>query len=180
METIIPVPAQSQEHCAACYSAVADTDVYCTNCGYPLKGSEKEQSDFILKKDIAGIDIASYNKRLKAAANSLYYLAGLFMVISIIVFFVRKDDPDVIGLVIPYLILAFIFLALGGYTHKKPLACIVSGLSLYVIEIVINAIDNPATIISGIILKIVIIGYLVRGIRSAIKIEKIKKENNIA
>ena len=180
METTIPVPAQSQAHCAACYKAVADIDVYCTNCGYPLKGQEQEQNDFILKKEIAGIDIASYNKRLKAAANSLYYLAGLFMVIGIIVVFFKKDDPDVLGLAIPELILAVVFLALGGYTHKKPLACIISGLSLYIIVLVVNAIDNPSTIVSGVLLKIVIIGYLVKGIRSAIEIEKIKKENNIA
>jgi hypothetical protein len=77
------------------------------------------------------------------------------------------------------LILAFVFLALGGYAHKKPLACIVSGLCLYVIVIILNAIADPATIARGALVKILIIGYLVKGIKSAIEIEKIKKEHNI-
>jgi len=78
-------------------------------------------------------------------------------------------------MVIPNLVLAVVFLALGGYTHKKPLACIISGLSLYIIVLILFFIDNPASLAYGVIVKIVIIG-----IKSAIEIEKIKKEHNIA
>jgi len=83
-------------------------------------------------------------------------------------------------MVIPNLVLAVVFLALGGYTHKKPLACIISGLSLYIIVLILFFIDNPASLAYGVIVKIVIIGYMIKGIKSAIEIEKIKKEHNIA
>jgi hypothetical protein len=180
MENSLTVSATPVEECFACYAKVSNDDFFCPNCGYPLKGSGQEQSDFILKRNYADIDIASFNKRLKSAANTLYYLAGSFIFIGILLFFLKKDDPDVLALVLPNLILAIVFLALGGYTKKKPLASIVSGLCLYVIVLIMIFINNPASIAYGIIVKIIILGYLIKGVKSAIEIEKIKKEHNIA
>ena len=92
-----------------------------------------------------------------------------------------KDQADGLTDVILNIILAMIFLALGGYTHKKPLACIISGLALYIIIQVLNIIIDPVSFASPIVLivKIVIIGFLIKGIRSAIEIERIRKENNL-
>ena len=167
-------------HCAACNTEILTGDAFCTNCGYPVRGTKKEQDYFMLKRDWAEIDIASFNKKLKTAANSLYYLAAAFVIYGIVFYFLKQDDPNAIAMLLTNLILAFVFLALGGYALKKPLACIVSGLCLYVIVIILNAIADPATIARGAIVKILIIGYLVKGIKSAIEIEKIKKEHNIA
>jgi len=180
MENSLPTSNDPVNQCAACYKTVSNDDVYCINCGYPLKGSEKDQKYFIQKRDFAEIDMVSFNKQLKNAANTLYYLAGVFVFYGIIIFFLKKDDPDVLAMVIPNLILAIVFLALGGYTHKKPLACIVSGLCLYVIVQILFIIDNPTNLAYGIIVKIIIIGYMIKGIKGAIEIEKIKKEYNIA
>jgi hypothetical protein len=179
MEDSLSIPALPVE-CHACYAKGTSDDVYCTNCGYPLKGTEEEQQNFVLKKNFATIDLESFNKRLKTAANSLYYLGGAFAVYGIIFYLIKQDDPDATAMLLTNLILAFVYVALGGYTHKKPLACIVSGLCLYVIVIILNAIADPATIARGPIVKILIIGYLIKGIKSAIEIERIKKENNIA
>jgi hypothetical protein len=95
-------------------------------------------------------------------------------------FFLSKDNPDVLAIVIPIFILAVLFLILGAYSAKKPLACLISGLSLYVIVQILLAIDDPVNIVKGIIFKIAIIGYLIKGIKSAIDIEKIKKDNHLA
>jgi hypothetical protein len=179
MEDSLSISALPVE-CHACYAKGTADDVYCTNCGYPLKGTEQEQRNFILQKSFVTIDLATFKERLQKAANTLYYLAGVFVFYGIITFFIRKDDPDVLALVLPNLILAVLFLALGGYTNKKPLACIISGLCLYVIVQILNFIGNPASIAFGIIFKILIIGYMIKGIKSAIEIERIKKENNIA
>ena len=84
------------------------------------------------------------------------------------------------GLTLPILILAILFLCLGGYSRKKPLACIICGLSLYVIVQILFLIADPLSLLRGIIFKIVIIGYLIKGIQSALELENFKKENNIA
>ena len=167
-------------YCNACATEVVNDDAFCTNCGYPLKGSEKDQRYFIAQRSNVLIDMAEFNKKIKHAGNSLYYLSGVFVLMAIISFFKYQDDAEVLGIVIPIVILAALFLVLGSYSRKKPLACLVSGLCLYVIVQVLNIVSNPASVASGIIWKIAIIGYLVVGIRSAIEIEKIKKEHNIA
>ncbi|MBK0381124.1 hypothetical protein [Mucilaginibacter segetis] len=178
MENIIPAEA-AIEKCDACFTDVVADDVYCTNCGYPLKGSDFEQRSFIANRDVIDIDMNDFNNKIKSARNSLYYLAGVFMFVGVINFFIKKDDPDILAYVLVYVILAALFLALGGYSQKKPLACIVSGLCLYTIVQVLAIIDNPANLVSGIIVKIVIIGYMIKGIKSALELERFKKENNI-
>ncbi|SEM58403.1 hypothetical protein SAMN05192574_10170 [Mucilaginibacter gossypiicola] len=180
MENQIPAAVQLTENCAHCNTQAKPEDTFCTQCGYPLKGTEAEQNIFISERQVEEIDIFTYNKTLRQASNTLYYLAGIFILSGLVYFFIHKDDEDVVTVVITDLIMAAIFLVLGAYSKKKPLACIISGLSLYVIVQVLNAIVEPISIAKGIIIKIVIIGYMIKGIKSAMEIEKIRKEKHIA
>jgi hypothetical protein len=180
MENSLSAPAQSLERCDACFTDVATDDVYCPNCGYPVKGTEQEQKDFRLNHDFQNIDLFHFNDKVRKAGNVLYYLSGIFVVSGMIFYFLKKDSPDAIATLITNLILAMLFLALGGYSRKKPLACIISGLCLYAIILVLDAIVDPVSIVRGIFLKIVIVGLLVKGLKSAIEIEKIRKENNLS
>ncbi|MDB5147523.1 MAG: zinc-ribbon protein, partial [Mucilaginibacter sp.] len=132
------------------------------------------------ERQVEEIDMFTYNKTLRQAGNTLYYLAGVFVFSGLLYFFMHKDQPEILAVVITNIIMAAIFLVLGTYSKKKPLACIISGLSLYVIVQVLNAIVDPISIAQGIIIKIVIIGYMIKGIKSAMEVEKIRKENNIA
>src|SRR6185437_13285354 len=115
---VTPLP-QTNTLCAACYSAVTNDDDYCANCGYPLKGSEFDQKTFIAVRNNVDIDLDVFHKKVQKAGNTLYYLSGLFVFFSIILFFQKKDDVDVLAYVVPNLILAILFLALGGYSRKK-------------------------------------------------------------
>lgn len=171
--------AQPKETCASCFNEIVNDDTFCANCGYPIKGSEDEQRKFIGENEVKGIYYKEYNDKVARAGNSLYYLAGFSMLGAIISFFTKQDDPNVLAYTLPSLILAILFLILGGYSRKKPLACIVSGLVLYIIVQILLIIDNPANVASGIFFKIVIIGYLINGIKSALELEKFKKEHNL-
>ncbi|MFI5139239.1 MAG: hypothetical protein ACHQIM_15555 [Sphingobacteriales bacterium] len=142
MENSLSASITPIEQCAACNVQVLNDDEYCSNCGYPLKGAEQEQKDFILKKDFANIDIAGFDKRIKKAGNTLYYLAFFFIFGGVIVFFLKKNSPDVLAMILPNLILTVVFLVLGWYSRKKPLACIVSGLCLYIITLLLIYINN--------------------------------------
>jgi len=53
-------------------------------------------------------------------------------------------------------------------------------LVLYIIVQLISIVNDPVNIGKGIIVKIVVIGYLVKGLQSAMEVEKIKKEYNIS
>jgi hypothetical protein len=173
-------PADGSSLCNSCFTKIDQDDQFCNNCGYPLKGTEEEKRTFQSTRTVNEIDIADYNKKLTNAANTLYYLGGIFVIYALVQFFVKKDDEDVLAYVLPNIVLAIVFVVLGGYTKKKPLACLISGFSLYIIVQVLNAVTEPSTVIKGIIVKIIVIGFLVRGIKSAIEVDRIKKESNLA
>lgn len=119
------------------------------------------------------------NRKVDAASNSLYWIAGILTVSSVFSYFVMQNDENLIAFLITSIILIGAFLAFGVWSKTKPAAALISGLSLYVIIQLINAVDNPATIFSGIIFKIIIIGYLIKGIIAVTEVGKIKKELNI-
>lgn len=179
MENSTAILTENVEKCTACFENVSAEDTFCGSCGYPLKGTDTEQRYFISQQEVDGIDYAEYNKKIKTAGTTLYYLAGIFTFWGVVSFFLKSQDPQVLAYVLPSIILAIIFLILGGYSSKKPLACVVSGLSLYVIVQVLNAFDDPKSLLSGIIIKIFIIGYMINGIKSALELEKFKKTKGL-
>ncbi len=174
-----PIP-----RCDACFKEIENDDVFCAYCGYPIKGTKVEQSAFILKQNKIDYYKAEIKKkvenRIDKGATTLFCLSGLFILAAIIGFFKLQDNPQVLAFVIPYLILGIIFLLLGEYSKKKPLMCFVSGLCLYIIAELYDISERPQASPLGIITIFIIIVFLVLGIKSAVEIEKIKKENNIS
>lgn len=163
------------ESCSACYNQINEDDSFCGGCGYPLKGTVEEKNNFISVRNSKEIDLADANNKIKTAGRSLYWIAGATVLSGFIFYFVNKD----INLIIVNLILGAIYAGLGAWSQKKPLAAIISGFALYVLIFILNVITNPSSIANGIILKILFVGYFIKGIKSAIEAEKIKKELNI-
>ena len=171
---------QSTNFCACCAVKFDENDFYCNSCGYPLQGSEEEQKNHIANRSIKEIDLEDFHKNIKSATNSLYWVAGLFALGGLITTFQLPNSEDIAAHLITYVILISAFLALAVWGKQKPLPAIISGLSLYVIIQIVNAIFDPITILSGIILKIIIIVCLIKGIKAALEADKIKKELNIS
>jgi len=170
--------------CDACFKEIANDDIFCAHCGYPIKGTKVEQSAFITKQNKIDFYKSGINKRtrerINKAGNTLFWLAGLFFLSATISFFVLKDNPEVLAVVIPYLVLGIVFLILGDYSKKKTLACFISGLCLYIIVQAIDLVQNPRLNLYSFLIMAIIITFLILGIKSAVEIEKIKKENNLS
>jgi len=175
MEESLPLHENTTAFCNSCNTAVSNADAFCNNCGYPLHGTEQEQMDFISNRTYKEIDLEDYNKQIKKAGMALYLIAAFALLWGIILYATSKELAILLG----SLIICIIFVALGAWSRRKPLAAILSGAALYAILIILSAIDNPITIVSGIIWKVLIIGAFIRGIKSAIEAEKIKKELNL-
>ena len=165
--------------CNACFKNVNEIDAFCNNCGYPLKGSEMEQQTFIVDRGNREADLEEANKKIKRAGNTLFWVAGGTVLMGFVLYFTSSDPDEKVGGLIVNLILAMLYVALGGWSRKKPMAALISGFSLYILILILNAVVSPASIASGIIIKILFIGYFINGIKSAIEAEKIKKELNI-
>jgi len=126
MKDLIQAPTQPYQHCDACFARVTDDDTYCAGCGYPLKGSENEQKKFIDHRNKNDVNLPKFKKKVARAGNTLYYLSAVFILYSAISFFTSSNDPYILAIVIPYLILAILFLILGSFSNQKPLACFIS------------------------------------------------------
>ena len=176
MENAI-TPAQSIECCSACYSAIADDDFYCNSCGYPLKGSETEQKHFMSVRSSKEIDLEEANKKIARAGYILYIIAGATLVMGFDMYATSKEKG--LNLMLVNVILAAIYAGLGVWSKKKPLTAIISGFALYALIFLLNAIVSPITILAGILGKIFFVACFIKGIKSAIEAERLKKELNI-
>lgn len=165
--------------CRCCNAAVKEADQFCQACGFPLKATAEEQEQFISNRNRRQLALPGLDAKIKSAGTTLYVLAGFFIVFGSIFFFMNTDNDAGIVFLITYGVLAVIFLLLGVWSKAKPVAAIVSGLALYVLIQIISAIDNPFNVAKGIFIKIVIVGYLIKGLQSAFAAEKIRKDLNI-
>jgi hypothetical protein len=172
-------PILTTDLCASCSVKISTEDTFCNNCGYPLKGTEQEQKDFLTQVAINEIDMADYQNKIKQGGTSLYYVAGVFALGTLVDLYQTRDQENLPVIMIIDLIIVGIFVFLGGWSRKKPFAAMVSGICLYGIVILLTVIGDPVNIVRGIIFKIIIISLLVKGIRAAMDIEKMKKETHL-
>jgi hypothetical protein len=175
-----PLPvAEEIFECKCCFEKINPVDQFCQKCGFPLKGSDSEQQEFMYRRSFKKSELDFLAKKIESAATTLYVLAGLSFLIGIVYFFINRTTDDGSALLITYTIIAVIYLLLGVWSKTKPLASIISGMVLYVLLEIMGAIDNPLNIFKGIILKVIIISYLIKGLMSALEAEKIRRQHHI-
>ena len=179
MENLIPGTPLPVIQCQACYSTVQEDDDFCPNCGFPLKAPAEEREAFINNRNLKAFELTEMQKQIKKASNSIFLIGGFTAVLGIILYFVNSDADNSVALLLVNLVLAVIFTGLGFWCQKQPVAAIICALSLYIILWVITIIENPVNIAKGIIIKIVIISYLIKGLTSAFEAQKIKKAHNL-
>lgn len=165
--------------CTSCYSKYESTDAFCNGCGYPLHGTQQEKDFFTSERNVKEIDLADLSETVRKACNSLYWIAGLLVISTIFGYATAQLEEDKMANLITGVILFVAFLGFGLWSKSKPAAALISGLSLYIIIHLLSAIINPVSIFSGIIIKVIIIVYLIKGIRSVLEVDKLKKELNI-
>jgi hypothetical protein len=72
------------------------------------------------------------------------------------------------GVLIVNLILAVVMAALALWGRRSPLPAVLVATATYAVVLVANAIADPATIGQGLLMKIIIIAFLIRGIKAAL------------
>ena len=173
-ETILP-----QLRCQACSSNVTADDFFCQNCGFPLRAPAEERDAFINNRNFQAFQLKEMQGKIKNASTSIFVIGGLTSVMGIILYFTAARTQDSFVAMLVNLLVGIIFLGLGFWCKEKPVAAIISALSLYIILLVLTAIDDPLNVVKGIILKIIIIGYLIKGLNSAFEAQRIKKKHNL-
>lgn len=162
------IPTEVIDSCSKCNTPITLETVFCSECGYPEHGTEQDVAKFHARNVMKKNEHIDADKKIKSARNVLYVMAGITFLFGFIYFFQDQD----IAILVTNVVLGLIYLVLGSWTSKKPLVAILLGLLLYLTTIIISAIVDPATIIQGIIFKILIIAYLGKGVYSASSIKK--------
>jgi len=160
--------------CYYCNSTGLDERIkFCPNCRFPQRGTQIEMKLFFnavrKKKQL----LADKKKSINKARYLLYILAGLNLIVGIVLSV--TEDSGIVYL-IGGLISAGIYLGLGIWSDKKPFAAILSGLFVYIVFNVINAIDDPHTIYKGLLLKLIIISGFIYGYKGVKDSESLEKE----
>jgi len=120
------------------------------------------------------IDTREYDKKIKSAQTSIFVVAGVQMLFGIFYAF-TNNGPEMYFTLGIVMFVSLLFLGLGFWCKKKPLAAIVTALILYVSLLLLDAVFDPATLVKGIIMKVLIIIYLVKGIGAAKEAQRLKE-----
>ena len=178
-DEILPTPESLTPSCKCCFVTVSNTDQYCPNCGFPLKESEEIQNKFIYNRGYHKMVANELTGKAQKAAITFYIIAGVFFIVGLVQFFIHATEDESSASLITYVVLSLIFLLLGVWSNKNPIAAIICGLTLYSVLLLIQFFTSTTGFFSGIIIKGLIIAGLVRALLNALEADKIRKQHNI-
>ncbi len=161
--------------CYYCKSTgLTSTDNFCPNCGFPQRGTQISMKRFINNIRNKHILLADQKKAISKARNILFALSGLFVLYAFVWAFADGEFSAVV--LIAGLVISAIYLSLALWSRKHPFPAILSGFFFYTTLIVLMAIIDPASIFSGLMWKVIIIGAFYYGYKGVKDSEVLEKE----
>jgi hypothetical protein len=164
METpLSPVTSEQSVACENCQAQNASDKKFCSQCRYPITGTDEEKGRF--RSDVAKhkILLKDAEDKIQSAKNIIYMLAGFSLLTGVILFFAQDDTASLVV----YGVICVLYLTFAAWCSKNPFAAILTAFIVYVTIQVVFAFLDPVTIAQGIIWKVIFIGAFIKGIRSA-------------
>ncbi len=127
---------------------------------------------------IRQIEIEGYEQGVKKARNTLFVIAALVFAGELIMMAIAETGIFLEGVIIA-LVEAGIFVGLALWTKKKPYTAIVVGIVVYIGLWALTAFIDPLNIVKGILVKIIILGYLFKSLPDAKELQRVKTEENL-
>lgn len=164
--------------CSNCGSEVDETEKFCSNCGFPEGGDEKEQSRFMFSVKLKQDALKEAKGKLRNVRVMLYVLAGIYVLTGI--FWLTRSTGFADG--IASIIAAVVFIGCAILVKKQPLIGVLSAFIFWLVLQLSVVFVDPAMLLNGLILKIVVIVLFAKGIQSARDAkdftDKLKANNN--
>lgn len=119
--------------------------------------------------------IEGYDKHIRQARNAIFLAAAILLINLIVLAVSVPSEYELLWLDV-LIWGAFIagFIILGFWTKKKPYYAIIGALILYGLFILLNAAIDISSIFKGLLFKIAIIVFLVKGIKDAKEAQEMK------
>lgn len=149
--------------CSKCNSPLTEEDKFCSNCGYPERGTTAEKNKYNLSVKLKKDVVDDAKKKLKNVKILLFVVAGINVIVGIVQLMDAITFNDGIG----SLITAAVFLGCVIWVNNQPLTGILAAFSFWVLLQLSVVLIDPTLLLSGLFLKIVIIGIFIKGISSA-------------
>lgn len=157
--------------CSHCNSTVAFDSVFCNNCGYPVNGTDQERDLFNFRIKLKKDTIDEANKKLKNVRVMLYIVAGINVIAGLIYFFQGMTVE-----VIASLIGMVVYVGCAYWVSKQPLTGVIAAFIFWILIQLLAALGDPATLIHGLLWKVIFISIFVKGISSAMDVKKFKTQ----
>lgn len=119
------------------------------------------------------LDTSMFDKKVKQAQNVLFIIAVVQLVWGIIRLLGSKGPEWGIEITVN-IVIAGLFVGLALWCKFKPVAAIVAALVLYAGLFALDVWADSSAIYKGIIFKIIIVIYLVKGLGAAREAQRIK------
>lgn len=159
-------------NCSLCTTLSLSEANYCTHCGYPVGGDRDTKELFESYYKVKRGDLESAIATTRKATKTLFIIAVVILVYNTVLGLGANNKAIIAGGIIT----AIVFTGLALWSKTKPFTAIASALLVYITLLLIDAAADPSSIVSGIIIKIIIISYLVSGIKSALEAQHIQEE----
>ena len=172
--------------CPHCGAANPSTGTFCESCGKALPSAVSSSPRVTSSAaGFAGTDAgrslqgAELEKQAKKAAGALLAVAVIQSVFGAIVVFalmpnnVPAQTRNIV--MVSVFGIAAVFFALYFWARKQPLPASIVGLVVFVTLHVLDAIADPAALLRGIIMKVIIIAILVNAIQAGVKYRQLQR-----
>lgn len=162
----------NQSACENCSQITLNDDTYCSNCGFPQNGDNKEKAKFKYGVKLKKEALSEAEGKLKKVKIMLYILAGLNVAVGL--FWLRSDFTFWDG--ISGLISGVVFIACAIWVNKQPLIGVLVAMIFYVLLQLSVVIVDPMLLLKGVILKVVVISIFIKGIQSAKDVKEFREK----
>lgn len=172
--------------CPSCAATVKPNDRFCDGCGHALPGPEQRVQQRRVAEATGTMralavlfsifGVAMYFVSKAQADKALAQLAALDATQTLDIEGVSYTVADLRaqvqwepwGVLVTNLVLAAVMGLLALWGKRSPLPAVLAATATYVTVIVVNAIVDPKTIAQGILMKILVIAFFVKGIKAAL------------
>lgn len=145
-----------------------------------MDNNNSQPKDLLVEEldGIRQIEIEGYEQGVKKGRNVLFVIGALTFIVEMFMMFSSDTGFSALWLIIA-LFEAGIFIALGFWTKKKPYYAIIAGIVIYIGLWVLAGIYDPTTLLKGVVIKILIVGYLAGSLGYAKELQRVKNEDKL-
>lgn len=142
--------------------------------------TEEEDSEFRRLR----LDAVQTAHRIQHGRYALYVICAICLLIGAVLLF-ADDDIHLFGneyaanfeLAIILLLTGGLYVGLAWASFPYPKIALGLATGIYLLSQIVGAIENPASLFRGVIVKVVIIYYLIKAFQSSLHLERIKKRS---